>query len=57
MRSASVSSERPIIQHECGSSCVPTAPRSCLIGFIKASLPSAAPAMRSEWPPTYLVSE
>jgi len=28
-----------------------------LIGAIVALLPSAAPAIRSEWPPTYLVSE
>ncbi len=57
MRSASVSSERPIIQLECESSCVPMAPRSCRIGFMIVSAPIAAPAIRSECPPTYFVSE
>ena len=57
MRIDSVSSERPSIQQECGSSCVPMAPRSALTCFITAFEPSAAPAIRSEWPPTYLVSE
>ena len=33
------------------------APRSALIGLIIAFVPMAAPAIRSEWPPTYLVSE
>jgi hypothetical protein len=57
MRIDSVSSERPSIQQECGSSWVPIAPRSALIGRVIALVPSAAPAIRSEWPPTYLVSE
>ena len=57
MRRDSVSSERPSIQHECGSSWVPIAERSIRIGFINSFDPSAAPAMRSEWPPTYFVSE
>ena len=50
--------EREIIQHGKASSCVPMAERSCRTGFIIAVEPSAAPAMRSEWPPTlYFVSE
>ena len=46
--SASVSSERPSIQQENGSSCVPTLPRSALIGPMVAFAPSVAPAIRSE---------
>ncbi len=57
IRRVRVSSERPSIQHECGSSWVPIAERSSRTGFIRADDPSAAPAMRSEWPPTYFVSE
>ena len=45
---ASVSSERPSIQQENGSSCVPTLPRSALIGPIVAFAPRLAPAIRSE---------
>ena len=33
MRSASVSSERPSIQHECGSNCVPIEDLNCRIGL------------------------
>jgi hypothetical protein len=43
-----VSSDRLSIQQECGSSWVPTAPRSALTSFITAFEPSAAPAMRWE---------
>ena len=37
MRSDRVSSERDSIQAECGSSCVPMAPRSCRIGCNRCS--------------------
>ena len=57
MRMLSVSSDVESIQQECGSSWVPIAPRNALTSFIRAFEPSAAPAIRSEWPPTYLVSE
>ena len=48
MRRLSVSSERLIIQQECGSSWVPMAPRSALMPFMIAFEPIAAPAIRSE---------
>ena len=57
MRSNNVSSERPAIQHECGSSCVPMALRITQIGFRSAMEPRIAPAMRSLCRPTYFVSE
>ena len=57
MRSDSVSMERMIIQAVFGSSCVPSAPRSLLIGLTTSREPTTPPATRSEWPPTYFVSE
>ena len=46
-----------IIHAVFGSSCVPSAPRSRLIGPTTSREPTTPPATRSEWPPTYLVSE
>jgi hypothetical protein len=57
LRMLSVSSDRLSIQQEWGSSWVPMALRSALMSFMKAFEPSEAPAMRSEWPPMYLVRE
>ena len=57
MRSASVSIDRMIIQEVFGSSCVPKLLRSARTGATSALEPTTPPATRSEWPPTYLVSE
>src|SRR5215207_10271515 len=57
MRMSSVSSERISIQHEFGSSCVPSEPRQPLTCRTSASLPLIEPPTRSLWPPTYFVSE
>lgn len=57
MRSTTVSIERVIIQHECGSSCEPKALRMARTFLIRSFEPVTAPATRSLWPPTYLVSE
>src|SRR6202030_2936733 len=57
MRSDNVSIERMIIHAVLGSSCVPKAPRSFLMGPTTSRAPTTPPATRSEWPPTYFVSE
>ena len=57
MRSFSVSSERISSQAVCGSHIVPSVERMRRTGASIAFAPEAPPAMRSEWPPMYLVRE
>ncbi len=57
MRSDSVSMERMIIHAVFGSNCVPRAPRNRFTGLTASRDPTTPPATKSEWPPTYFVSE
>ena len=57
MRSFSVSSERISSHAVCVSPMVPSVERMRRTGASMAFAPEAPPAIRSEWPPTYLVSD
>ena len=56
MRSASVFMPRSSSHAACGSRIAPSTPTSSRIGFTASAEPDTVPAIRSLWPPRYLVA-